>query len=147
MFTGKPPWNSKMENNNEESPSIPSSISREGRSFLKSCFSRKACFRWTAEMLLAHTFLEGVGDDDDEEDVKVEELGDVLDINGICSSIMSDDEMSMLSFSDGLSYYSEDELHYWSEEDVSCFSVEENGTTVLNEVHQYPITFSISSGV
>ncbi|XP_023744111.1 mitogen-activated protein kinase kinase kinase 20 [Lactuca sativa] len=151
MFTGKPPWNSNMETNNDESPSIPSSISREGRSFLKSCFSRKACFRWTAEMLLAHTFLEGVGDDDDDEDVKVKELGEVLDINGICSSIMSDDdddEMSMLSFSDGLSYFSEDELHCWSEEDVSCFSVEENGTTVpLNEVHQYPFTFSISSGV
>lgn len=151
MFTGKPPWNSNMETNNDESPSIPSSISREGRSFLKSCFSRKACFRWTAEMLLAHPFLEGVGDDDDDEDVKVKELGEVLDINGICSSIMSDDdddEMSMLSFSDGLSYFSEDELHCWSEEDVSCFSVEENGTTVpLNEVHQYPFTFSISSGV
>ncbi|XP_023744128.1 mitogen-activated protein kinase kinase kinase 20 [Lactuca sativa] len=155
MFTGKPPWNSKMENNNDESPSIPSSISREGRSFLKSCFSRKACFRWTAEMLLAHPFLEGVGDDNEEDDDTVEELGEVLDINAICSSVISendddddDDEMSMLSFSDGLSYFSEDELHCWSEEDVSCFSVEENGTTVpLNEVHQYPFTFSISSGV
>ncbi|CAI9280698.1 unnamed protein product [Lactuca saligna] len=156
MFTGKPPWNSKTENNNEESPSIPISISREGRSFLKSCLSRKACFRWTAEMLLAHPFLEGVGDDEEEDDDKVEELGEVLDINAICSSIISenddvdddDDEMSMLSFSDGLSYFSEDELHCWSEEDVSCFSVEENGTTVpLNEVHQYPITFTISSGV
>ncbi|CAH1423061.1 unnamed protein product [Lactuca virosa] len=105
-------------------------------------------------MLLAHPFLEGVGDDNEEDDDTVEELGEVLDINAICSSVISenddddDDEMSMLSFSDELSYFSEDELHCWSEEDVSCFSVEENGTTVpLNEVHQYPITFTISSGV
>ncbi|KAL4584625.1 hypothetical protein LXL04_009230 [Taraxacum kok-saghyz] len=162
MFTGKPSWNSKLENKNDEPPSIPSSISREARSFLKGCFSRKACFRWTAEMLLAHPFLEGVGDDEEDDD-EVEELGEVLDINAISSSIMSesdddydDDEVSMFSFSDGSSYISEYELHCWSEEeeeDVSCFSLDEStqaesGTTApLNEVHRYPITFTISSGV
>ncbi|KAI3766151.1 hypothetical protein L2E82_16202 [Cichorium intybus] len=152
MFTGKPPWNSTLENKNNDLPSIPNTISREGRSFLKGCFSMRAMFRWTAEMLLAHPFLEGIGDDE-ENDHNVDELGEVLDINAISSSVMSqndDDEVGML-FSDGLSYISEDELYYWSdglENDVSsCFSVEESATVPLNEVHQYPITFRISSRV
>ncbi|XP_024971357.1 mitogen-activated protein kinase kinase kinase 17-like [Cynara cardunculus var. scolymus] len=169
MLTGKPPWDSKPETNgdeilsrigeNNESPSIPTTISREARSFLKGCFSRKAMYRWTAEMLLAHPFLEGIGDDEDD-DHKVEEP-EVLDINAISSSMMSesedDDEISFSSFSDG----SEEELYFWSEEDAdgmeneisSCFSVEESlkadrsTTAPLNEVHQYPISFTISSGV
>lgn len=165
MFTSNPPWDSKLETNgdeiitriidNNESPLIPSTLSREAKSFLKGCFSRKAMYRWTAEMLLAHPFLEGLDDDEEEDDDdKDEESGEVLDINAISSLIMSeneeddDDDISLSSFSDG--FYS------WSEEDVgiigndisSCFSVEETSTTApLNEVHQYPITFTISSGV
>ncbi|KAI3521144.1 hypothetical protein L1887_10605 [Cichorium endivia] len=153
MFTGKPPWNSTQENKNNDLPSIPNTISREGRSFLKGCFSMRAIFRWTAEMLLAHPFLERIGDNEEDDD-DVEELGEVLDINAISSSIMSenddDDDVGIL-FSDGSSYISEDELYCWSdglENDVSsCFSVEESATVPLNEVHQYPITFRISSRV
>lgn len=163
MLTGKPPWDSKPETNgdeilsrigeNNESPSIPATISREGRSFLKGCFSRKPMYRWTAEMLLAHPFLEGIGDDEDD-DHKVKEP-EVLDINAISSLMMSeseDDEISFLSYSDG----SEEELYIWSEEDAdemeneisSCFSVDESlKSEPLNEVHQYPISFTISSGV
>ncbi|KAI3759588.1 hypothetical protein L6452_07507 [Arctium lappa] len=166
MLTGKPPWDSRPETDgdevlsrigeNNESPCVPATVSREGRSFLKGCFSRKAMYRWTAEMLLAHPFLEGVGDDEDDD--RKDEEPEVLDINAISSSMMSeseDDEISYSSFSDGY----EDELYFWSEEEdddgienemSSCFSVEESlqaersTSTPLNEVHQYPISFTIS---
>lgn len=166
MLTGKPPWDSKPETDGDEilsrigehneSPSIPTAISREGRSFLKGCFSRKAMYRWTAEMLLAHPFLEGIGDDEDD-DNKVEEP-EVFDINAISSSMMSESEISFSSFSDGSEL---EELYFWSEEDdegmeneiTSCFSVEESleaertTSTPLNEVHQYPIISFTISGV
>ncbi|XP_071711230.1 mitogen-activated protein kinase kinase kinase 20-like [Rutidosis leptorrhynchoides] len=166
MLTGKPPWDSNGDDvltkisQSNESPFVPETVSNEGRSFLKGCFSRKAMYRWTAEMLLAHPFLEGIGDDDIIDDQNVKEPSDVIDINAITSSIMSenddDDEISLSSFSDGLIYSSENGLDSWYQEDVdgiehdvsSCFSVEEiSSAAPLNEVHQYPISFTISSGV
>ncbi|GKB16124.1 mitogen-activated protein kinase kinase kinase 17-like protein [Tanacetum coccineum] len=139
MLTGNSPWGSMRETNcdevlarignSNEVPLIPSTLSREVKSFLKGCFSRKAMYRWTAEMLLAHPFLEGVDDDEENDDSKVEESSEVLDINAITSS--EDD--------DGI------------EHDVSsCFSVEDSleaersTTAALNQVHQYPIAFTIS---
>lgn len=157
MLTGNPPWGSMVETNcdevlarigeSNEVPLIPSTLSREVKSFLKGCFSRKAMFRWTAEMLLAHPFLEGVDDDEEDDDSKVEESSKVLDINAITSSVMSendddydDDEISLSLFSDGFYYLSEDE------QDVSsCFSVEDSLEAERSTTgHQYPIAFTIS---
>nr|XP_043617810.1 mitogen-activated protein kinase kinase kinase 20-like [Erigeron canadensis] len=169
MLTGKPPWDSKLDTNGDEVlacigesnevPDIPSTVSKEAKSFLKGCFSRKPMYRWTAEMLLAHPFLEGIGDYD-EYDNRVEDLGDLFDINAITSSILfdndDDDETSFSLFSDDLSYLSENELDFWIEEDVdaiendisSCLSVEKRSSAAaLNEVHQYPVSFTITSGV
>nr|GEV17023.1 mitogen-activated protein kinase kinase kinase 17-like [Tanacetum cinerariifolium] len=164
MLTGNPPWGSMLETNcdevlarignSNEVPLIPSTLSREVKSFLKGCFSRKAMFRWTAEMLLAHPFLEGVDDDEEDDDSKVVESSEVLDINAITSSVMSenddDDEISLSLFSDGFYYWSEEDDDGIEHDVSSCFSVEDSleaersTTAALNQVHQYPIAFTIS---
>lgn len=126
MLTGKPPWGSKEEMNSEEIikkigkelPQIPSGISKEAKEFLKGCFVKKAMFRLTADMLLNHSFLEGLVEDDDSfaETVMIE------DISGIESILVvseTDDEISCGALSDGYSFASEDCSHsYWSEEDA-----------------------------
>ncbi|GFQ03422.1 mitogen-activated protein kinase kinase kinase yoda, partial [Phtheirospermum japonicum] len=53
----------------KELPKIPNDISREAMDFLKRCFVRNSMFRFTCDMLLNHSFLQGLGDD-------VEELED-----------------------------------------------------------------------
>ncbi|PWA93163.1 Protein kinase, ATP binding site-containing protein [Artemisia annua] len=98
MLTGNPPWGSMLETNcdellarigdSNEVPLIPSTLSREVKSFFKGCFSWKAMFRWTTKMILMHPFLEGVDDDKEDDDSKVEESSKVLDINAITSSVM-----------------------------------------------------------
>ncbi|GFZ17261.1 hypothetical protein Acr_26g0005310 [Actinidia rufa] len=102
MVTGKPPWFEKEDMDAEallhmigegyESPKIPDEISREGREFLKGCFSRKSMFRFTAEMLLNHSFLKGLVDDgvdDDEDDNdEVEEGDEILVSDEVDSSLM-----------------------------------------------------------
>ncbi|GJU55636.1 mitogen-activated protein kinase kinase kinase 17-like protein [Tanacetum coccineum] len=139
MLTGNSPW---------------VRVSRV-KSFLKGCFSRKAMYRWTAEMLLAHPFLEGVDDDEEDDDSKVEESSEVLDINAITSSVMSesdddDDDISLSLFSDGFYYWSEEDDDGIEHDVSSCFSVEDSleaersTTAALNQVHQYPIAFTIS---
>lgn len=174
MLTGKPPWVGKEDFNakeilrrigeGNELPNIPSSISKEGRSFLKGCFVRKPMYRLTAEMLLIHPFVEGLVDDDNDE---VEELEEVPDINVISSmSVLSEtdeeEELSCSSFSDDWSYVSEEEFFSsWSEEDADdvgnqvgpsfcengAFEVQENRDVTSNAVRPYPITFTISAGV
>ena len=105
-----------------ESPKIPDEISREGREFLKGCFSRKSMFRFTADMLLNHSFLEGLVDDgvdDDEDDNdEVEEGDEILVSDEVDSQLMlfvSDDEECSCSFySDDCSYESDDEFLFSS---------------------------------
>ncbi|KAG5537389.1 hypothetical protein RHGRI_024728 [Rhododendron griersonianum] len=127
MITGKPPWVGKGDLDREEllrligkgheSPKIPDELSKEGREFLKSCFSRKTMFRLTAEMLLNHSFLEGLVDDVD----VVEEEDGFLDAGDIDSSFMlyeTDEECSssLLSDDGGFVYEEEVFLSSWFED-------------------------------
>ncbi|XP_035547283.1 mitogen-activated protein kinase kinase kinase 3-like [Juglans regia] len=67
MLTGKSPWDREEKlNANEllqligdecEVPKIPSGVSDEAKSFLKSCLARKPTYRFTAEMLMDHPWL------------------------------------------------------------------------------------------
>ncbi|KAE9467681.1 hypothetical protein C3L33_00413, partial [Rhododendron williamsianum] len=94
MITGKPPWVGKGDLDGEEllrligegheSPKIPDELSKDTRQFLKGCFSRKTMFRLTADMLLNHSFVEGLVDDFD----VVEEEDGFLDADDIDSSFM-----------------------------------------------------------
>ncbi|CAI9113843.1 OLC1v1014528C1 [Oldenlandia corymbosa var. corymbosa] len=125
MLTGKPPWGSKEEMNSEEImdkigkelPQIPNWISKEAKSFLKGCFVKKAMFRLTAEMLLNHSFLEGLNEVDDAF-AETEVIEDIIDIESILVVSETDDEISCESLSDDDSFASEDcSFSYWSEED------------------------------
>nr|XP_016472334.1 PREDICTED: mitogen-activated protein kinase kinase kinase YODA-like [Nicotiana tabacum] len=125
MLTGKPPWNQKEDMDAEdvlkkigeghELPKIPGELSKEAKGFLKGCFVRNPRYRWTAEMLLNHPFVEGLSDDVD----GVEESGEVEDINEVGSMLLvteADDEFSC-SLEDWSCISEEDSLGYWSEED------------------------------
>ncbi|KAJ4978813.1 hypothetical protein NE237_009593 [Protea cynaroides] len=67
MITGKPAWNCEPDMNvdellsrigsGNELPEIPNEMSKEGKEFLKRCFVRNSMFRFTADMLLHHSFL------------------------------------------------------------------------------------------
>ncbi|XP_057460105.1 mitogen-activated protein kinase kinase kinase 20-like [Actinidia eriantha] len=129
MLTGKPLWFGKQDMDAEallrmigegyESPKIPDEISREGREFLKGCFSRKSMFRFTADMLLNHSFFKGLVDDDDDD---VEEGEVILVTDEVDSSLMlfkgDDEECSSSFYSDDYCYESVDEFLFssWSEE-------------------------------
>ncbi|EXC57778.1 hypothetical protein L484_000226 [Morus notabilis] len=65
MATGKPVWDHKagasvwpllIRIGGEEEPAIPSDFSEEGKDFLRKCFLKDPAERWTAEMLLNHTY-------------------------------------------------------------------------------------------
>ncbi|KAJ9141422.1 hypothetical protein P3X46_031961 [Hevea brasiliensis] len=64
MITGKPPWHELDVEDilvrlafEGSSPEIPESISKKGKDFLRMCFMRPHCERWTADMLLDHPFI------------------------------------------------------------------------------------------
>ncbi|GMP28078.1 hypothetical protein CsSME_00003769 [Camellia sinensis var. sinensis] len=62
MLNGKPPWSeyegaAAMFKVMRESPSIPETLSPEGKDFLRSCFCRNPAERPSASMLLEHRFL------------------------------------------------------------------------------------------
>eukprot|EP00268_Persea_americana_P046826 TRINITY_DN4843_c0_g1_i1.p1 TRINITY_DN4843_c0_g1~~TRINITY_DN4843_c0_g1_i1.p1 ORF type:complete len:464 (+),score=99.48 TRINITY_DN4843_c0_g1_i1:157-1548(+) len=75
MITGKPAWRWSEDSNinalllqigfGDELPEIPTELSEEGQDFLSKCFVRDPSKRWTAEMLLQHSFVSKGGDDDD----------------------------------------------------------------------------------
>ncbi|KAI3759582.1 hypothetical protein L6452_07493 [Arctium lappa] len=155
MLTGKPLWFSKQDlcvdevlnriGEDDESPCISSEISKEARSFLKGCLSRKIMCRLTANMLLDHPFLKGLIEDDAIE-VK-ESHQEVFDINTITSSPLfseddddDDDEMWLCSYSDGSCYSC-------SEGDVDAMEDEEITDARFHEVQQYQVTLTISKGV
>ncbi|KAG6666798.1 mitogen-activated protein kinase kinase kinase 20-like [Carya illinoinensis] len=83
MLTGKSPWDREEELNAEELlqligderevPKIPNGVSDEAKSFLKSCLVRKPIYRFTAEMLMDHPFLTGIGYQLEDEYMKKEE--------------------------------------------------------------------------
>jgi serine/threonine protein kinase len=66
MVTGKPAWNFSGSNIwsllirigvGEELPLIPDELSHEGKDFLQKIFVKDPLKRWTAEMLLKHSFI------------------------------------------------------------------------------------------
>lgn len=136
MLTGKPPWNRKDAKDvlkkigeGHELPMIPGDLSKEAKDFLKGCFVRKPMYRWTAEMLLIHPFVEGLSDDDE-----VEENKEVEDINVVDSmqliteidneSSYSHEDWSCISEEDSLGYWSEDNAEITKYEIASCFAEE-----------------------
>ncbi|KAB1214469.1 Mitogen-activated protein kinase kinase kinase ANP1 [Morella rubra] len=78
MLSGNSPWDRAEELSTEylfrligderELPKIPSGVSDEARDFLKACLVRKPIYRFTAEMLVDHPFLTGVGEHDEAKD-------------------------------------------------------------------------------
>ncbi|KAF5464209.1 hypothetical protein F2P56_014302 [Juglans regia] len=83
MLIGKSPWDREEELNayellqligdEREVPKMPSGVSDEAKSFLKSSLVRKPTYRFTAEMLVDHPFLTRVGDQLEDEYLKNEE--------------------------------------------------------------------------
>uniref|UniRef100_A0A1J3FH57 Mitogen-activated protein kinase kinase kinase NPK1 n=2 Tax=Noccaea caerulescens TaxID=107243 RepID=A0A1J3FH57_NOCCA len=67
MFSGKTAWSVKEGSNfvsllmrigvGEELPKIPEELSEEGKDFVSKCFVKDPEKRWTAEMLLNHSFV------------------------------------------------------------------------------------------
>ncbi|CAA3013666.1 mitogen-activated kinase kinase kinase YODA-like [Olea europaea subsp. europaea] len=128
MLTGKPPWDGEKESNVEDIlskikegyklPKFSSEIPKEARDFVKGCFVKKPMFRLTAKMLLNHTFLEGLDDNEDEAE-EIEEVEDLSDIESIVLVYESEDELNSSLFQDYCSFDSgEDFFDYLSEEDV-----------------------------
>nr|XP_023874629.1 mitogen-activated protein kinase kinase kinase 18-like [Quercus suber]POE83302.1 mitogen-activated protein kinase kinase kinase 3 [Quercus suber] len=74
MLTGKSPWDRGKEFNKRdlfnliaderELPEIPTGVSSQAKDFLKACLVKKYMYRFTAEMLMDHPFLEGLGDEE-----------------------------------------------------------------------------------
>ncbi|KAL5702739.1 hypothetical protein ACHQM5_027914 [Ranunculus cassubicifolius] len=67
MFTGSPAWKCKPHADvslllfrigfTDELPKIPKNLSEEGKDFLRKCFIRDPTKRWSADMLLNHSFV------------------------------------------------------------------------------------------
>ncbi|XP_052174497.1 mitogen-activated protein kinase kinase kinase 20-like [Diospyros lotus] len=149
MLTGKSPWDGEKKLDSEallrqigegnELPKLPSTLSIEGKEFLKGCFARKPMYRLTAEMLLNHSFVKGLAD----HDVEVEEGEKILVADEIVLSIMSYETGEESGYSEetdeesGYSYETGEESGYSDEtegesgyssfsEDVSFDSEEES---------------------
>ncbi|KAK6911308.1 Protein kinase domain [Dillenia turbinata] len=91
MLTGKPPWSKKSEflgqiDYEEKTHEIPNEISKEAKDFLKCCFVKNPMFRFTVEMLLNHSFVRDLGDDDgghhDEDNSINDDCSRSLSLNG-----------------------------------------------------------------
>lgn len=100
MLTGKSPWDrapgSKTKDllrlicDKYELPKIPTSISKDGRNFLKACLVRNAKFRLTTEMLLDHPFV-SLQDDNIESLEVPSSLFKTRQLNYYCSDICADE--------------------------------------------------------
>ncbi|XP_055828692.1 mitogen-activated protein kinase kinase kinase 20-like [Solanum dulcamara] len=146
MLTGKPPWDREDDMDAEdvlrkiggghELPKIPGNLSKEAKDFLKGCFVRNPRYRWTAEMLLNHSFVDGLTDDEG-----VEQPLEVEDINVVDSILLvteSDDEFAY--YSEDWSGASEDDsLGYWSEGDY-----EDGMTSYFDEEGIFKVEKSIT---
>ncbi|KAI5660387.1 hypothetical protein M9H77_29180 [Catharanthus roseus] len=139
MLTGKPPWDSDQEltpddilqkiGPKNEMPKIPNELSKEAKDFLKGCFVRKPRYRLTAEMLLNHPFVEGIVEEnnDEDDDDGVEQVHEIQDINGIESVLVvseSDEDWGVASDEDSSFYY-------WSENDAEE-EIEDEFTSPFN---------------
>ncbi|XP_050232200.1 mitogen-activated protein kinase kinase kinase 20-like [Mercurialis annua] len=121
MLTGKRVWDSSAASYGF--PQIPSQVSEDAKDFLNACLVKSPAFRLTAEMLLDHQFLSGLGDDyerrgsEDGElmnsvetlcDSDIEESMNSVDISWASDS----DECCGFSFSEELGNYADkDMLH------------------------------------
>ncbi|CAA0827322.1 mitogen-activated protein kinase kinase kinase 20 [Striga hermonthica] len=94
MLTGKAPWEGRSAEEILETigsgldiPKVPSKVPKDARHFLRCCFERNPLYRLTAELLLEHPFLDGLGSDfdyyvdefDDSESVLLDSGSDVDD--------------------------------------------------------------------
>ncbi|PIM97346.1 Mitogen-activated protein kinase kinase kinase [Handroanthus impetiginosus] len=164
MLTGKPPWDVESESKKaevlgkigkgNELPKIPSTISKEAKDFLKGCFVRKTAYRLTTEMLLNHAFVEGLDDDDGNDDD--EDVGAELE-DAVVSE--SDDEWGYGCSADKWDSLSSS---YEEESELICNSCEENegviGSSIESGSHiskqslserrrHYPVSFTITAGI
>lgn len=135
MLTGQPVWGPLDDVDSEiildrigkngEFPKIPDGVSNLGREFLKGCFSRNPNFRLTAEMLLNHSFLEGLVDDVDENvdgDGIVDEDDIYTDEIGLSFVVYeTDEECDYSSFSDDDEVYAFDTDGIWRDEETVDF--------------------------
>ncbi|GJU33957.1 mitogen-activated protein kinase kinase kinase 17-like protein [Tanacetum coccineum] len=135
--------------NEIESVISSSSVSNEGKSFLKGCLSKKVVRRLSADKLLNHPFLKRFVDDDDINEV--DESQGIWDINAITSySSFSDDE-------DGSGYEgsddegssddedNDDQLQIFSDRSSYAFSpwIDRAADARLNEV-RIPVRLGLS---
>ncbi|GKD65530.1 mitogen-activated protein kinase kinase kinase 17-like protein [Tanacetum coccineum] len=135
--------------NEIESVISSSSVSNEGKSFLKGCLSKKVVRRLSADKLLNHLFLKRFVDDDDINEV--DESQGIWDINAITSySSFSDDE-------DGSGYEgsddegssddedNDDQLQIFSDRSSYAFSpwIDRAADARLNEV-RIPVRLGLS---
>ncbi|KAK6795601.1 hypothetical protein RDI58_009055 [Solanum bulbocastanum] len=152
MLTGKPPWDRGDDMDAEdvlrkigggkELPKIPGNLSKDAKDFLKGCFVRNPRYRWTAEMLLNHPFVDGLIEDEEvEQPLEVE---DISVVDSILLVTESDDEFET---DDEFAYYSEDwsgaseddSLGSWSEEDY-----EDEMTSYFDEEGIFKVEKSIT---
>ncbi|CAI9754160.1 unnamed protein product [Fraxinus pennsylvanica] len=139
MLTGQPPWEGEEKLNADDIlrkigegnslPKIPNEISQEARDFLKGCFVRKTVYRWTAEMLLNHPFVEFLDNGDEVEELEDEEsLNEIKPILLVTecddefSCDLSPDEWGFSSEEDSLVYFSREDAENVDDEIVSSFS-------------------------
>ncbi|GER44064.1 mitogen-activated protein kinase kinase kinase [Striga asiatica] len=140
MLTGKAPWEGRSKEeileklgSGLEIPKVPNEVPKDARHFLRCCFERKPLYRLTAELLLEHPFLDGLGSDldyycvnefDNCECVLLDSESDVDDSS--CSDESSD------SFSCG----HEEDAESWDDEQ-SCGSEGEDNDVALREGWEY----------
>ncbi|KAF2309342.1 hypothetical protein GH714_001677 [Hevea brasiliensis] len=98
MITGKPPWHELDVEDffvrlafEGSSPEIPASMSKKGKDFLRMCFMRPHCERWTADMLLDHPFIvdEELTSPFEQEELLPPSLSDDV-VKSMCKLILSD---------------------------------------------------------
>ncbi|KAJ8560643.1 hypothetical protein K7X08_022503 [Anisodus acutangulus] len=133
MLTGIPLWNRNEDVDSKdvlrkigeghELPKIPGDLSKEARDFLKGCFVRNPRYRMTAEMLLIHSFVEGLCDDDGVEE-ELEEVEDILEVDSMQLVTETDDEYSCSEEDWSCISEEDDSLDYWSEDDTEIMEDE-----------------------
>ncbi|XP_057995016.1 mitogen-activated protein kinase kinase kinase 20-like [Hevea brasiliensis] len=98
MITGKSPWHELVVEDilvrlafEGSSPEIPESMSKKGKDFLRICFMRPHCERWTANMLLDHPFIvdEELTSPFEQEELLPPSLSDDV-VKSMCKLILSD---------------------------------------------------------
>ncbi|KAF2309397.1 hypothetical protein GH714_001924 [Hevea brasiliensis] len=98
IITGKPPWHELDVEDilvrlafEGSSPEIPENMSKKGKDFLRMCFMRPHCERWTTDMLLDHPFIidEELTSPFEQEELLPPSLSDDV-VKSMCKLILSD---------------------------------------------------------